>query len=238
MNTIHLVICVLCTLLCATGGARAAPIGKEILRRRLPTEAGEVDKDLKGYQSSPVEIIETMEKTLQPKRPNHGRVAAPVVQPNHNNDDVGDLENEMKYEQGQDQKKEMEEIEKIEKIEEEDEAGQGNKEAYGRFVAYYKGALTMAGGLANLVVISTGFFLIGLMVCIAAFDDPCGCENYLLLRLIDQDSLMVVVEEEEGERIGLLQHDQMDRSDLYKTNEQSYVYIQRENEIDDYGGIV
>ena len=210
-------------------------MGMEIPRRRLPTEAEKVEGGMEGRQSSLADIMDKDEKkVLRLQRPKHGRVVAPVVNP-HNNDDAGDLENEMKYEQDQEQKKEMEEIEKEE---EESETGHRDSMAYGSFSAFYQGALTMAGGHVNLLVISAGFFLIGLILCLAAFNDPCGCEDYLLVRLIDRDSLMVVVEEDEGERIGLLQHHQMERSDLYKTSEQSYVYIQRESESDDYSVII
>ena len=216
--------CALYVLLCAViGGARAAPVRIVIPGWRLPTEATE--RGLDGYQFSSANVLKGKRKFFSPK---HGRIMTSIV---YNSEDEGDLENEMKYEQSQKQTKEDQEDE---------ERGKTNNEdigIFGAFLAFFKGTLAMAGSAVNFIVISTGVFLVGLILCVVACDDPCGCEDYLLVRLMDRDSLMMVVEEDEGERIGLLQQYQLSSSDQYKTSEPSYLNIPRDAD-GDYSAII
>ena len=80
----------------------------------------------------------------------------------------------------------------------------------------FDSVVAASNGLVNLCVIAFLIMLsITLMLC-ACLNDPCGCEDILISNMIDRNSLMVVVYDEEGERIGLLS-DQQDRSDIYKT---------------------
>jgi len=190
-----------------------------------------IKRELSGQDEAPLPSAVVLErKKVVPS--SRRRAAAPTV---GNNGDAGDLENEMKYELQEEQQEENKRAEQYG----DGGSGVGRREEAppGYFTVFYESSLTMAGSLINLIVIVTGFSLIGAIVCIAATNDPCGCEELLVSQLIDRDSLMVIVEEDEGERIGLLQ-DSMDRSDLYKTNEQAYVYIPRETNSDDEYSVI
>jgi len=247
---------VLSVLLCLLNGSRAAPsIGTmHTVHSPEPQIASTLidwfplKKKLSGRNEASVAIgdIVVRESTVRedPQRksgragrvlPNHGTTNAPIV---GNNDDAGDLENEMKYELLEEEKKEVKEEDAVALGVEAAAETEAEAEPPGNFTIFYLSALNMAGSLINLVVIATGFFLVGTILCIAALNDPCGCEERLAARLIDRDSLLVVVQEEEGERIGLLENF-TDRSDLYKTNEQCYVFIPRDtNGDDEYSGII
>jgi hypothetical protein len=69
----------------------------------------------------------------------------------------------------------------------------------------YKSAIAASNGLANLVILCVLLCCTLTLFLTICFDDPCGCEDACIALTMDRDSLLEVVTEDEGERIGLLQ---------------------------------
>lgn len=104
----------------------------------------------------------------------------------------------------------------------------------GKWSRFYNALLETCQTTSGLISVTAGMIFISLLILVACLMDPCGCEDFLVTRMIDRNSLMEVVSEDHGERIGLL--DSTHRSDLYKTGEPTYVQIPRER--DEYNIIV